>query len=153
MQLKPEEIIRKFQKDATLLKFALERKIPIKIAAVSVEHFKENFDKEGFVDNSLTKWEEVKRRQSDKVKGASSTRRILTGKTGNLGRSIQYSIGRGTILIHSDLPYAEVHNEGLRAGRGKGFTMPKRQFIGDSKELEDKIKSIIEQELDKILKP
>ena len=152
MQLKPEEIIRKFQKDAAELKLALERKIPIKIAAVSVEHFKENFDKEGFVDKSLTKWEEVKRRQSDKVKGAAKTRRILTG-SGNLGRSIQSTIGRGTILIHSDLPYAEVHNEGLRAGKGKGFTMPKRQFIGDSKELEDKIKNIIEQELDKILKP
>jgi phage gpG-like protein len=29
--------------------------------------------------------------------------------------------------------YAEVHNAGLRAGRGKGFVMPKRRFIGDHK--------------------
>jgi len=36
------------------------------------------------------------------------------------------------IWFRSLAEYAKVHNEGLRAGRGKGFVMPKRQFIGKS---------------------
>ena len=49
------------------------------------------------------------------------------------------------------VPYAIVHNEGLRAGRGKGFKMPKRQFIGESAVLNNKISLIIDEELTKIL--
>lgn len=37
------------------------------------------------------------------------------------------------------VPYAQVHNEGGRAGRGAGFDMPQRQFMGESDELEEKI--------------
>lgn len=33
------------------------------------------------------------------------------------------------------VPYAQVHNEGGRAGRGAGFDMPQRQFMGDAEEL------------------
>ncbi|MCD8081886.1 MAG: phage virion morphogenesis protein [Bacteroides sp.] len=31
------------------------------------------------------------------------------------------------------VPYAQVHNEGGRAGRGMGFFMPQRKFLGDIK--------------------
>lgn len=34
------------------------------------------------------------------------------------------------------VPYAKVHNEGGRAGRGAGFDMPQRQFMGEADELE-----------------
>ncbi|SEA70223.1 Phage virion morphogenesis family protein [Alistipes timonensis JC136] len=37
------------------------------------------------------------------------------------------------------VPYAQVHNEGGRAGRGAGFDMPKRQFMGEAEELEEQI--------------
>ena len=36
--------------------------------------------------------------------------------------------------------YGEVHNEGLKAGRGSGFIMPKRQFAGQSKVLKSRFK-------------
>jgi phage gpG-like protein len=49
------------------------------------------------------------------------------------------------------VPYARVHNEGLRAGRGRGFQMPRRQFIGESKELTKKVEDIIENEIGRIL--
>jgi len=55
------------------------------------------------------------------------------------------------VRIINEVPYAAVHNEGLRAGRGKGFTMPKRQFIGKSAELEVKATNIMDSELRKIL--
>nr|DAR27459.1 MAG TPA: virion morphogenesis protein [Caudoviricetes sp.] len=50
------------------------------------------------------------------------------------------------------VPYAEVHNTGGRAGRGRGFTMPKRQFIGDSAELQAKIEQRINTYLRTVLK-
>ena len=49
-------------------------------------------------------------------------------------------------------PYGRVHNEGLRAGRGSGFIMPKRQFMGESEELNALIISEIERKLKQISK-
>lgn len=46
--------------------------------------------------------------------------------------------------------YAAVHNEGLRSGRGEGFIMPKRQFLGHTDELENKLIERIEEELGNI---
>ena len=46
--------------------------------------------------------------------------------------------------------YAGVHNSGGRAGRGRGFQMPKRQFIGRSKKLDDKITRLISRRISKI---
>ena len=145
MEIKPEDIVRKLQKDAADLKQALERTIPIKIGATAVEHFKENFQQEGFVNNGLKKWQKRKHEKT-------TDREVLTVSS-DLGSSIDYRTENGKVIVESDLPYAEVHNEGLRSGRGKGFTMPKRQFIGESKELTEKIENVIKQELDKILKP
>ena len=47
-------------------------------------------------------------------------------------------------------PYGRVHNEGLRAGRGKGFTMPRRQFMGEHPELDDLIIRKLEEKLKQI---
>ncbi len=51
--------------------------------------------------------------------------------TGRLRSSIHSRISGTSLTFTSDTPYSAVHNEGLRAGRGKGFIMPKRQFIGE----------------------
>lgn len=105
------------------------------VGTEAVNHFKESFRDEAFSNKGEKDmpWQEVKRRQNAKNAGkAAATRKILTGETGDLGNSIHYSkIGRN-VAIKSDKVYAEVHNKGLRAGRGKGFKMPKRQFIGRS---------------------
>jgi phage gpG-like protein len=86
---------------------------------------------------------------------ADTRRKILTGQTGDLGRSIEWKItGKGVVTILTDPgafgsrePYGRVHNEGLRAGRGTGFQMPKRQFIGDHPELRKAIVSALERKL------
>jgi phage gpG-like protein len=114
---------------------------------VAVRLFKENFQTESFFGE---KWREVKRRQDtwtrngklvkNPTRGAARTRKILTGATGDLGRSIKIkAVVPGRAVIWSDPaafgskhPYGAVHNEGLKAGRGKGFIMPRRQFIGDA---------------------
>jgi phage gpG-like protein len=133
----------------------------------AAEFFKENFQAQGFKNSGVQKWKEVQRRTNPKnfkvatrgkykgqprAKNAKVSLPILTG-TGALGRSIQYKVvGKGKAIIYSDLPYARVHNEGLKAGRGKGFIMPKRQFVGQSKELSERIDKKLKQRVKEIFK-
>lgn len=51
--------------------------------------------------------------------------------------------------IGSNLVYAGVHNDGGRAGRGAGFTMPQRQFLGVSAENEEDLTALIEDFLER----
>lgn len=118
----------------------------------AVEEFKQNFQDEGFFGS---RWKEVKRRQGG-AKGAAATRPILTGETGDLGDSIQCDIQDGKAEVFSDLPYAAAHNEGTTtAGRNHTTTIPKRQFIGSHKTLEDELEKTItdflDQQIDSIL--
>lgn len=87
-------------------------------------------------------WQEVKRRTpgtsayryAQKRHPARLSRKILTGDTGDLGRSFHTEYTPHQATFTSDTVYGKVHNEGLKAGRGQGFTMPKRQFIGSTPE-------------------
>ena len=56
-------------------------------------------------------------------------------------------------VFGSKEPYGRVHNEGLRAGRGAGFTMPRRQFMGEHPELNDLIIKKLEEKLNQIAQP
>jgi phage gpG-like protein len=49
----------------------------------------------------------------------------------------------------TDKVYAQVHNEGGRAGRGKGFIMVKREFMGPSEKLDQNIEAKLTREMDK----
>jgi len=111
-----------------------ERRIPILVAREVENHFKQNFRKKAF---DKKPW--ASRKQAD--------RGSLMNRTGRLKRSIQ-TIGTPSfdrLQVGSNLDYAKVHNE----GQGN---MPKRQFIGQSKELDKKVVKIIEQELEKAIK-
>lgn len=103
---------------------------PEKAAEIAEREFKKNFEKrrQGFFTED--KWSDLssKTKKYRKFKG----RPILT-QTGNLADSItKEAAGSGRAVVHSDTAYSAVHNEGLRAGRGKGFKMPKRQFMDQS---------------------
>lgn len=128
--------------------------------------FRQNFVEQGFFGE---KWQDVKRRElrtvnyrtkggktkqksATRAKGADGKRGILFGRGRNLSRSIKVKIEGNKAIIYSDLPYSAVHNKGLRAGRGKGFIMPKRQFMGDHPRVHEKAKEIINQEINKALK-
>jgi phage gpG-like protein len=115
----------------------------------AVNHFKANFKVGGFVDRGVDKW---KPWTGNKDPG----RGILIGKgSGKLKRSIARSSMSATRVIigvkGSPIKYASVHNFGLRAGRGKGFIMPQRKFMGDSHKLNQKISRLIKRRLNKIL--
>ncbi|MDY0102814.1 MAG: phage virion morphogenesis protein [Lentimicrobium sp.] len=147
----PEEYKKTLQWQAQKIKKAVSRDLPIIIGKKAVDIYTTNFQKEGFQNANIEPWKEVKRRQNPRTKGAAKKRKILTGKTGDLGRSIKYDTGSASVTIYSDVPYAAVHNEGLRAGRGAGFQMPQRQFIGDSLEVDEMIETEIDNMMNQIL--
>ena len=84
---------------------------------------------------------------------ASVKNRATLVKTGALRRSLRKTnIGKYRVRITSNLPYSRVHNEGLRAGRGGGFTMRKRQFAGKSAIMDRKIKAKLHTRIRTIIK-
>jgi len=124
-----------------------KRNIPVLVSNNSKNFFLQSFRNQGFTDNSLEKWQ-----KRDNRSRRSSGRAILVD-TGALRRSIKVSQSSfNKIVITSNLPYAAVHNYGLKAGRGRGFKMPKRKFMGNSKKLNQQNISIIKSELNKIFK-
>lgn len=112
--------------------------------------FYDNFRKQGFEDKTLTKW--AARKREDKRAG-----RAILVKSGDLRRSIRFdNVNKNnlSVRIATDLPYAKIHNDGL-TGNAWGkvpFKMPKRQFIGDSYQLNEKIKKVIVTNLNKAFK-
>lgn len=139
------------------------------IAIEGKNHFEQSWDNQGFTDSSLAKWDRRKSPQkkfrkdgkalksykkwSSKDKG----RAILVShrsdtKGGHLKDSIRSEIRGTKVIFSTDKPYARVHNEGGKSGRGSGFTMPPRRFMGNSQQLNDKIIDKITREFDKIFK-
>jgi len=147
----------RFKFDEVIKKLAEQKiNVPVKIAEASVYYFLSSWDKQGFGGNS---WQEVKRRQSGTKAykygtPAARTRGILIGKgVSSLKHAVKDSKVQADwnlIKLVVDLPYAKVHNEGLRAGRGAGFKMPKRQFMGQTAELKDIQMRIIKENMDRI---
>ena len=129
------------------------------------DHFRDSFHNEGFTDETLVKWPEVERRKEENQKitknkktGKKSSRYsrkqqtspILTD-SGDLGDSIKWDMDYNKeIVITTDSEYAQIHNEGGMAGRGKKVKIPKRQFMGPSKQLEKKIEKTLIRGVDLI---
>ena len=145
----PEQFKNLLKTKQNELKQAYARTLPIKVGTEAVNFFRDNIRKEGFVDSKLEKWKPAKRksnpRHPERAYGTLLSRRSV------LYRSINKRTAPGKVTIYSDVPYAAVHNEGLRAGRGNGFTMPRRQFMGDSPELHRVLREKIEKHLNKII--
>jgi phage gpG-like protein len=150
------------------VKTALNRDLPRIIGNKAASLFRQNFQKEAFFDD---KWEEVNRRKTKTVsyktkkglrkskivkigKGAAGSRKILTGSTGDLGRSLKIKTETGAAIIYSDLKYARAHNDGTAtAGRSRNTKIQQRRFIGHSPELEKVVLATIEETMNKIIKP
>jgi phage gpG-like protein len=98
----------------------------------------------------VQKWK-PRKRTTYKTKGGKTvddTTRAILVKTGDLRRSIIRNPANRAALsikISTDLVYAARHNNGLKK-------MPKRQFMGDSYNLNEKVKQVIVKRLDNIFK-
>lgn len=154
----------------------IKSNVPKIIAVEAKNFFLESFRNQGFTDISLEKWMEVERRKKDAdgayvakghwAKGfneetgkrkfgaytKSDRNRAILVKSGDLRRSIRIvSTDWKRVVLGSDLVYAAVHNDGLQAGRGKGFKMPERRFMGNSKVLDKILLKKIEFEIKRVL--
>lgn len=130
----------------------------------SVDYFKESFQNEGFTDETLNPWKDVKRRdpespwyghskQTGKFSSARTTAKILSGEKLELQNAITYRRITNGARIMNDKPYASVHQYGGRAkiyGK-KEFQMTPRPFIGRSAILVSNIEAKIKREMIRIL--
>lgn len=144
------EFVKKLEDNAREILDYAGNEAPRILGNTAKNFFAENFQKEGFVNGGLHKWQDVKRRLNPPKKTkrpADAQRKILTG-TGALGRSIERKAGKKQVSILSELPYAKAQNEGAdNAGRRRNVRIPKRQFMGDSAELDKLIRKEINRKL------
>lgn len=84
-----------------------ENDVPIVIGVEAVNHFKESFTNEGFEDKGVEKWKP----RATKRFGGTNSQPTLT-QSGELGDSIDYRVEGTTVVIYTDKPYGEIHNEG-----------------------------------------
>ncbi len=96
------------------------------IGEEAVDHYKASFDNEGFTDETLNPWQEVKRRmpespwfghsgQMGKFSLERTSAKILNGETNLLKDSIKFTYIPGGVRISNSRPYAAVHQYGLLA--------------------------------------
>lgn len=138
-----------------------------------MEHFQKSFDNEGFTDDKLVAWDGRSRKDKNKKK------RNLLVKTGRLRRSLKKKVRGTRVLIYSATPYAEIHNEGgtikktvkvrshkrkSKRGRKKKVSqvkahtrnmntkIPKRQFMGESRQVNKGLEKQMEKEFKRIFK-
>lgn len=162
-----DDFLRDIERQTNELAEFLETDLLDIIEVEGLNHFEESFDNEGFTDEALEKWEprkttdtrgrDITRYRTNRVGKAGELnrygrknqgRKIMTGHDsgGNkLRNSIRADKVNDGVEFHTDKEYAERHNEGLDG-------MPKRQFMGPSKQLDGKIVNKIDDQLDKIFK-
>jgi len=130
----------------------------------AVNHFKESFVNEGFTDQNLQKWPNVKRRdpnspwyghsgQTGKFSTARTAAKILSGETGELKEATTYTKTATGVRVYNEKPYAKVHNFGGTAkiyGK-KAFQMLARPFIGKSAVLVGNIRGEIKSRIKDII--
>ncbi|MCF8337896.1 MAG: phage virion morphogenesis protein [Bacteroidales bacterium] len=85
------------------------KKLPNELAAISVKFSKERFRDQAWLDRAREKWPERKRRRPG-TKKRSQTLLVDSGRLKRSVRKIHASVRR--IIIGSDAPYAQIHNEG-----------------------------------------
>ncbi|MCC9072466.1 phage virion morphogenesis protein [Flavobacterium sp. F-65] len=156
----------------------LYKRFPEMAAIEAVNFSKERFVRKNWVDKSVSRWKPRKPSpewHTDAQKKAAA-RGSLMVKSGRLKRSIRkIKVTRNSVTIGTDVPYAEVHNEGAvinqtitvkthsrkRKGRTetvkahrrkRKMTIPERRFIGESALLLRRIERLVQKEINEILK-
>jgi phage gpG-like protein len=98
--------------------------LPKRLGNEAVNHFKDNWRKQGFDNTTVQPWKSRK--------GGKDPGRAILVKTGRLRRSfnmIVQSISR--VFVENDAPYGIHHNYGTKK-------MPQRKFMGKSQNLDEK---------------
>ncbi len=137
--------MNKFKLNQSLQKLEKQKSdLPQALAEATQQYFNKSFDNQAWNGRP---W------QNRKPQKTSNTKPILQ-KTGALKNAVSHSLVKTDFkslkFEVQNIPYAKVHNDGLKAGRGRGFKMPQRQFIGHTEELANIQKNIIKTYINKI---
>jgi phage gpG-like protein len=105
-----------FEFDRSLAQLeAAFRRLPNGVATVAVNFFKERFRAQNWVGDHTEPWKPRKNSPHWARKGERGSRRAILVKTGRLRRSIRkISAMAEQVVIGTDVPYAQIHNEGYR---------------------------------------
>lgn len=135
------------------------RGIPQVVATEAVNFSKERFVAQNWVDFNTQPWAKRKRRRGGKQRN----RGAVLVSSGRLKRSIRkILVTTDMVVIGSDVPYAQIHNDGFRgcetvkahkrkdkSGRKKdvrshtrNMNMPRRRFLGESSVLTKRIERV-----------
>jgi phage gpG-like protein len=118
--------------------------LPIALAEATQQYFNKSFSNQAW--NGYP-W------QIRKPQKPVNTKPILY-KTGALKNAVSKSLVKTdfkTLKFQvQNIPYAAVHNNGLKAGRGRCFQMPQRQYMGHTEELANIQKKIIKTYISKL---
>lgn len=124
---------------------AEQKRLPVVIGAIAKSHYLESFRNEGFTDKVLSPW--ASRKTKNRSDRNNRAKRGLLVDKGHLRRSIR--VVRATwarVEVGSTgIKYARFHNR----GEGK---QPKREFVGRSAVLNNKISLRIRRETKNIFK-
>ena len=151
------------------------REFPAKVRATAETHYRANFAKGGFVNNGLHPWKITQRQLSGRTDAGAQYGPLLSDRR-HLADSV---IGTSTdyrAKVSNDVHYAAIHNFGgvierprkakaQKQKKRKGtaslalpqktgpvrITIPQRQFIGRSAELETKLWKELDKDIETIL--
>jgi len=129
------------------------------------EFYKESFKNQGFTDETLQPWTDVKRRdpnspwyghssnKEEKYFNQSRTTAKILSNTTELERAIYFEKTATGVRVYNEKPYARVHNFGGTAKvYGKwAFQMLARPFIGPSKTMVERIHAQLRPRLKDII--
>ncbi|MDJ0363584.1 phage virion morphogenesis protein [Hymenobacter sp. H14-R3] len=145
----------------------LAKSLPGQIGALALESIDDNFRSQSFFG---TPWK-------PRVVTKGNDGRALLVQSGRLRRSFKLQNSGFTVVLFTDVPYAEIHNEGgtiaetvtvashSRSNKKRGAggahqvrehtrqvntTIPQRQFAGEHPQLDNAIESLLERQLSKI---
>lgn len=175
--MSPDEFSKLLTEKQEEIQKALRRSIPLKVSVAIEEHTKDNFRQGGFVDGGLHPWKTTLRQKYGK--GADAKYTPLLSREQNLMNANKHRYEPFKAVAYNDAPYAAIHNFGGRitvtprmkrffwarfkdTGTemykflalkkvGDNIIIPRRQFMGESRELTTKVTGIVERELNKIL--
>lgn len=140
------------------------KSLPTLAGNVALNFFDDSFDRQGFIDKRHSRW------KPRKIQDAG---RSILVKSGRLRRSLRMSTMGNNVRISTDVPYAQIHNEGGRITgqasvrshtrrtpsgnttvrahlRNLNIQIPKRQFMGASDLLDKRIEKLVTRALDQI---
>lgn len=101
--------------------------LPKKLGNIAESHFKDNWRKQGFDDNTIKPWQARKSNKDNKG-------RAILVKSGRLRRSFDVLVqGPNRVSVINDAPYGVYHNYG-----NPKKNLPQRKFMGRSRNLDEK---------------